>query len=214
MTFLFTAPTHCSAPLPATSVAAETSGLWPSRGFTLIELMVTLVVFGILLTVGVPAFREFTMTNAMAARVNAFVSDLTYARNEAVKRNARVTICKSANPTATLATCTDSDGWEQGRIMFVDANENGQRDSGEVLLRASEGSAGGSTLRGNTNVQKRVAYVGTGRVAGSNGQLIFCDGRITDFTADKSKARVVVISTTGRIRTVSGDASTLTSCTP
>ena len=95
MTLLFTVQTRCTAPTAATSVATETSGLWPLRGFTLIELMVTLVVFGILLTVGVPAFREFTMTNAMAARVNAFVSDLTYVRNEAIKRNGQPTVAQS-----------------------------------------------------------------------------------------------------------------------
>ena len=176
--------------------------------------MVTLLLFAIILTVGVPSFREFTLTNQMATRVNALVSDLTYARSEAVKRNLRVTTCKSANPTAALATCTSGGGWEQGRIMFVDADADGQRDTGEILLRASQPFADGSTLRGNTNVQDRVAHIGTGRVAGSNGSLIFCDARITNFSADKSKARVIVISNTGRIRTESGDGSTLTSCAP
>lgn len=209
-------PVHPEDLSPVTPVFRSNSGLRLQNGFTLLELMVTLLLFAIFVTLGVPTFRDFTLTNRMATRVNALVSDLTYARNEAVKRNSGVTICKSANPTAALASCTDSGGWEQGRIMFVDANRppNGQRDTGEILLRASQPFADGSTLRGNNNVQNRVTYIGTGRVAGSNGSLIFCDARITNFSTDKSKARVIVISPTGRIRTETGEGSTLTSCAP
>ena len=207
-------PTQPDELPPVPPVIRSNMGLTLRNGFTLLELMVTLLLFSIILTVGVPTFREFTLTNQMATRVNALVSDLTYARNEAVKRNLRVTTCKSANPTAALASCASSGGWEQGRILFVDADANGQRDSDELLLRASEPFADGSTLRGNANVQDRVTYIGTGRVLGSNGSLIFCDARITNFSTDKSKARVVVISNTGRVRTEAGDGSTLTSCTP
>ena len=201
---------------PVPPVIRSNMGLTLRNGFTLLELMVTLLLFSIILIVGVPTFREFTLTNKMATRVNTLVSDLTYARNEAVKRNSGVTVCKSANPTSALASCTSAGGWEQGRIIFVDAigPPYGQRDTGEVLLRASQPFADGSTLRGNANVQDSITYIGTGRVAGSNGSLIFCDERITNFDTDKSKARVIVISNTGRIRTEPGDGNTLTSCTP
>ncbi|MBN8772197.1 MAG: GspH/FimT family pseudopilin, partial [Thiobacillus sp.] len=63
------------------------------RGFTLIELVVTLAVAGILLGIAIPNFQLFVMNNRMASQANDLITALNMARSEAVKRAANVMVC-------------------------------------------------------------------------------------------------------------------------
>jgi type IV fimbrial biogenesis protein FimT len=90
------------------------------NGFTLIELMVTLLVAAIVMGVGIPAFTEFISTNRMAASVNDITTALHVARTEAVKRRANVTLCPSANWDSAAPTCAAGGSFEDGWIVFVD----------------------------------------------------------------------------------------------
>ena len=182
------------------------------KGFTLIELMVTLTVAAILLTVGIPGFQEFIKSNSLSTGVNAFVAGLNLARSEAIKRGGRVTLCKSS----TLSACATSGGWEQGWIIFFDQGVAGTVDSGDAIVRTNGPASGDITLRGNFFVKDRVSYLSSGIVEPNNGTVIACDHRIKNFATDKAKARAIIISKVGRVRTVKGDNSTVsvTSCTP
>jgi len=86
-----------------------------SRGFTLLELMVTLTVAGVLLSVGVPSFFDVIRNSRAAANANELVTALSIARSEAIRRGARVSICHTANGT----TCGGA--WGQGWIVFLDS---------------------------------------------------------------------------------------------
>ncbi|HEX8989347.1 MAG TPA: GspH/FimT family pseudopilin [Rhodocyclaceae bacterium] len=95
------------------------------KGFTLIELMVTLIIVAILAVIAVPSFVEYTTYSKISADTNSIVSDLMVARSEAVKRGMPVTICPSTDGT----TCTTGAGaWSQGRIVFVDRAVRGTVD--------------------------------------------------------------------------------------
>ena len=87
-------------------------------GFTLVELMITLFIVGILLTVGVPSLKSFMQSNQLIAATNELISALHVARSEAIKSNSRVTICSSDDG----ATCSGDDDWTDGWIVFVDAD--------------------------------------------------------------------------------------------
>ncbi len=89
-------------------------------GFTLIELMTTLLVAGVVLGIGIPAFNQFVATNQMAAGINDLTSSMHLARTEAVKRRANVTICPSANPMAAAPACDNGGSFADGWIVFVD----------------------------------------------------------------------------------------------
>jgi type IV fimbrial biogenesis protein FimT len=80
--------------------------------------MITLFIVGILLTVGVPSLKTFMQSNQLVAASNELVSALHIARSEAIKLNSRVSICESSNG----ATCATTGSWENGWIVFVDAN--------------------------------------------------------------------------------------------
>lgn len=179
------------------------------NGFTLVELMVTIAIAAILLTVAVPSFITTIQNNRMTASLNDFVTDLNLARSEAVKLGSRVTVCKSADGVA----CTTEGDWSQGWIVFSDPNNTGLYETGvadETLLRVHQALPdANTTLVGNSNVNNYISFTGTGFtqliIGGFQaGTLIMCDDR--GFGRD---AKAIVINTVGRINTLPANDSSL-----
>ena len=118
-------------------------------GFTLIELMVTIALAAIILTQAVPSFNSLVQNNRLISQKNEFISTLNLARNEALKRATRVTVCASTDQ----ATCDTTD-WEQGWIVFSDRDGDSELDAGtgaclateDCLIRVSAGLQDGNTL--------------------------------------------------------------------
>lgn len=182
-------------------------------GFTLIELMVTIAIAAIVLTMGVPSFLSLIQNNRMITVTNDFVTDLNLARSEAIKRSSRVTLCKSADG----ATCIQEGDWSQGWIVFTDPNDNGDfdgADAGETLLRVHEAlSDAQGTLMGNGEIDDYISYVGTGFTrtttgAFQNGTLILCDDRGFD------SGRAIVLNNTGRPATMLASETDKHDCNP
>lgn len=169
------------------------------NGFSLVELMVTLVVATVVLTIAVPSFISMVQNNRMTAYVNDFITTLNVARSEAIKRGIRVTVCKSNNGTG----CTTNGHWEQGWLSFVDANNNATVDNGETLLQVHEALRGkNTTLIGNSNVDDYISFAATGfsqQTSGAlqPGTLILCDDR-----GFGKNAKGIVLNTTGRVMAV------------
>lgn len=89
----------------------------PSAGFTLLELMFTLIVVALLLGIAVPGFFDTIRSNRAAANANEFVTALSIARSEAVRRGTRVVLC----PTSDGAGCNGNGDWTQRWVLFLDA---------------------------------------------------------------------------------------------
>jgi type IV fimbrial biogenesis protein FimT len=92
------------------------------KGFTLVELLITIVVISILLATAVPSFMQAIKNNRVTGQANSFVVSTQMARNEAVKRGAGTTIC-AAN--ADMNACSGSNDWSTGWIIFSDLNRDG-----------------------------------------------------------------------------------------
>src|SRR5687768_13479579 len=92
-----------------------------ARGFSLIELMFAITLFGILLGFAIPAFRDTVRNNQIVAQNNEFVTALNYARSESLRRVGPVTLCASADG----ATCSGATNWSTGWIVFADPNADG-----------------------------------------------------------------------------------------
>lgn len=78
-----------------------------AQGFTLVELMVTVAVIGILAIVAVPAMSNLIRNSRITGQTEELVTSLQLARAEAVRRNARVTMCSSTDGS----TCASSASW-------------------------------------------------------------------------------------------------------
>ncbi|WP_237060495.1 GspH/FimT family pseudopilin [Microbulbifer sediminum] len=87
------------------------------RGFTLIELMVTIAVLAIVVSIAAPNFATMINNNRSAALGEELAGAFNFARSEAVKRGDRVSICASNDG----ATCSAAGTWDQGWIVFSDS---------------------------------------------------------------------------------------------
>lgn len=112
--------------------AASWVGRYATRGFTLIEMMITIAVAAILLGLALPSFRGVINNNRVTAEANDLVGALNVARAEAVSRGRPVSVCASADGTA----CSDSTEWDAGWITFVDGGTAGTVDGSDIVLRA------------------------------------------------------------------------------
>jgi type IV fimbrial biogenesis protein FimT len=96
------------------------------NGFTMIELLISIVIVTTLLAMGVPSLKDFMKHNRLSSQSNAIVTALQVARTEAVKRGTDTVICASSN----LTSCTGNGDWDKGWIVFSDLNLNGTPDLG------------------------------------------------------------------------------------
>jgi type IV fimbrial biogenesis protein FimT len=86
---MYRCTTHSSTP----------SGQDAQRGFTLVELVIVLFMVGALATLAGPLFRDFVVQQSIRNAAFELMSDLTFARSEAVKRNVAVTMGKTGTWT-------------------------------------------------------------------------------------------------------------------
>lgn len=166
-------------------------------GVTLVELMVTIAVAAILLAVAVPGFRNLIVSNRLTATTNAFVAALNLARIEAIKRNARVTLCKTADPNATAPNCAASASWNQGAIVFVDRGTVGTVESGDTLLRVL-GPFPDVTITTGGDFALGVSYLATGVSQGIKAPGRTGLGNDTFTFCVSGQGRIIEINTTGR----------------
>ncbi len=95
------------------------------RGFTLIELMVTLALIVILAALAAPALREYAIKSNLRNIGNEFTAGVLRARNEAISKNTCVTMCMSNTTDDALPSCKTSDSdWQVGWIGFLNTSCN------------------------------------------------------------------------------------------
>ncbi len=90
------------------------------RGFTILELIITIALAAILTTIAIPSFRSALQNNRITAQTNDLLTAFQLARSEAVKRGRPVTLCAS-DVDAGGANPVCGDDWSVGWMVFVDA---------------------------------------------------------------------------------------------
>jgi type IV fimbrial biogenesis protein FimT len=90
------------------------------NGFTLYELMITLLVIGIVLVIGVPNLSDFTRNSRVTGTANDLHGSIMLGRSEAARSKENITICASAAPTGAAAC--DGASFDGGWIVFIDLN--------------------------------------------------------------------------------------------
>jgi prepilin-type N-terminal cleavage/methylation domain-containing protein len=184
-----------------------------NRGFTMMELMITLAVAGIILGLAVPNLQEFRRNNRMSNTANDMLAAIVKARGEAMRRQRTVVVCPSSNPNAAEPTCgvwAAAVGW----IIFVDGDPtvptaaNCAREAGiEQVLGAFTYDQDRPTDRIRVNTTGTcIAFSPTGyrqTIAATIPliRMLMCDSRgvvVVAGTNNLSAARGIQIQPTGR----------------
>ena len=161
-------------------------GMASARGFTLIELMITVTVIAVLLAIAVPSFSDSILSGKLSSYANDFVASTHLARSEAIKRNARVSICVSANGTS----CTTGN-WSQGWVVFHDANASNTIDTGEAIIERRSGLFTGFSM---TSTAGPILIFDPTGVGGTSTTVTVCRQNPTV----GNQERVIALSPTGR----------------
>ncbi len=147
------------------------------HGFSLVEMMVTILILGILAAIAIPSFSEAILSTKLRSYANSLVGSAFLARAEAIKQNAPVTLCVSANGTSC-----ETGGWEQGWIVV----------SGATVVQRQQATASGYKITASAGLSS-LTFQPTG-IGATQATLTIC--RATP-EAGKQE-RIVTVSATGR----------------
>lgn len=159
-------------------------------GFTLIELMVTVMVGVILMTIAVPAFQNFLRNDRQWTIANSLVLSLNAARSEAIKQDAAVWVCPTINGTS----CSTTAPWSQGWIVLSSA-------AGATPALTEPALSSGTTLTEASGLNA-ITFLSTGMVS-AQAAFTLCDAR------GAAQARYVQVSLTGSIASSNNVGQTL-----
>lgn len=102
------------------------------RGFTLVEMMVTVAVLVILASIAVPGLQSFTTRSGMNAIRDDFSIALQRARLDAISKNTCVSICQLAEGKTDTCVAGGRDGWQEGWMVFVNDACSGALPAGAL----------------------------------------------------------------------------------
>ena len=194
---------------PAQYIAAMKNRTLPTvrgksqAGFTLYELLITMIIVGVVLSYGMANLSDFNRNGRMTSTANNLHAAFYLARSESARGKTNITICGSADPMGAGADCDGN--WNQGYIVFIDVDGNLARAGvNETILRRHDAIEIGVNLRvANNATYFSFASSGLGRgdVGGvpSVTQVVMCDerGNITG-AGGNSAARLFVATPLGR----------------
>ncbi len=143
-------------------------------GFTLVEIMTVVIIGGILMAIALPNFDAMTKNNCMTVKNNRFVNSLQFARSEATKRNASVTLNASNAGDAT-------NEWGTGWTIV---------DNTAAVIKLIELDCGTTTINETANVSS-LTYDADGFIE-ATGTFEVCDDRTNE------TGKLITISFTGR----------------
>jgi type IV fimbrial biogenesis protein FimT len=169
----------------------------PTRGFTLIELMVTIALLVIVIAIGVPSFQAAINGSRLTAATNELSAGVQLARAESIKRNRVVVLCRSED----MLSCADGDTWN-GWLVFADTNADGVVDVGEDIIKTGTIDAP-LVVRASPGISSRamtISFLPNGMARGAdemallNASLSLC----TPFAEPATNVRDLLIAFGGR----------------
>ncbi|MBT9507121.1 GspH/FimT family pseudopilin [Rhodoferax sp.] len=184
----------------------------PERGFTLIELMVTMALVAALMAVAIPSFKAFQRNSELSSFTNTLLAGINAARSEAMKRG-----------MYAMVVPNDGVNWNSGWQVFVDKDRSqNYLAANDISVLKTDTPPSYLTISGNGTATGATPYImfdasGYSKTkTGGFGALTFTIAR-NDVTANEQneQTRRAVISSTGRVRICkpSTDSTCTTSAT-
>jgi type IV fimbrial biogenesis protein FimT len=167
-----------------------------SRGLTLVETLCVISIVAILMVLAVPTYRVLLHRSQLVSVADSLQMHMMLARSEAILRNGRLVLCKSASGLA----CSPSGGWEQGWILFHDRNGNGVVDPSDTLVSRVHALPPNVRVLGNKQVSTYVSYLPTGQTSLISGAFQAGTLTVCVASASRTEARQLIIASSGRVR--------------
>lgn len=152
------------------------------KGFTLLELIVTIGVAAIIVTFGVPGFMSFIDNNRAVTDTNDLVTALNLGRSEATRRGSPVVVCSSTDGD----TCNGDDDWSTGWVLRTDG-------AGGSLLRSWPKRSGGAGVLIADEGVEEIQFQARGSIAAGG---VSFEVRLPDCSG--VQVRIVEVNATGR----------------
>lgn len=165
------------------------------EGFTLIELMVTVAVLVIVLSIAIPSFQNFIIDSRLNAAATELADAVRLARSEAIKRSRPIVLCKVA-PTAS-DTCVTGSDWAGWAI-----HDEQLAGSDKVIRFGDFNTYGGSIKLSSDSGSQKFSFGADGlaRIGSGAGKLIEEEKlTICSISGTGDKKRKVVFSAAGRL---------------
>lgn len=180
-------------------------------GFTLIELLVVVTIVAVLAALAVPSFNGLLVRRAVQSAAQALVTDLRFARSEAMRRAEPVAVCALAvNSTTTCAGA--SANWANGWLVFVDTGATaGTRENSEEILRVQQPPGNITTIQNDGTPANTLPYIIYRANGWATGGPIPANETFTVTPAGvvpSNSKRVVCTSLQGRVRVLAQGATT------
>lgn len=187
--------------------------LKPGRGFSLIELMITLVLLAILTLLGLPRLTVWMANNRVRSSAEALQNALRLAQAEAVERSRQTAfVLTAAAPARGAAPAANAQNWYLQTLPLAGSDETtGSFLRGETLARTQSVSVSGSAVICFNSSGRLVSNSATGLGANCTAPASFTAYNLTASAADRPLRIEVYLG--GRLR-MCDPAKTLSSTNP
>ncbi|MES2673271.1 MAG: GspH/FimT family pseudopilin [Pseudomonadota bacterium] len=159
-----------------------------NRGFTLLELLITLAILVLIITMGIPSLSKQFQNTRLQTTTLSLLEAVATTRTQAVFINNRATLKHQGT-------------WENGWEGFIDSNNNGQRDAEEKLFLSHEKTQD-VRITANRPLKNYISFIGTGesRFIGEYNNGAFQAGTLKVCPVNKGAGFELTLARSGRMR--------------